>query len=69
LGETGAGKSTTINAIANYLQYENFDDAMENEFVELISSKFELPDPETGETLTITSGTDDNEAGAKNSMG
>src|SRR4051794_19899795 len=69
LGETGAGKSTTINAFANYLKYEDFEDAIHEDFVELISSKFALPDPNTGEALIITSGSDDNEAGVDDQLG
>lgn len=61
LGETGAGKSTTINAFANYLKYQTFEEAKAEEFVELISSKFTIPHPKTGKPIVIRSGNDDNE--------
>ena len=40
LGETGAGKSTTINAVANYLKHFTFEKAVANDFLEIIPSKF-----------------------------
>ena len=61
MNQTGAGKSTTINAFSNYLKYNDFEEAKSEEFVELISSKFTIPHPKTGEPVVIKSGADDNE--------
>lgn len=40
LGESGSGKSTTINAFANYLQFTSFDEAVASEFAQLIPCEF-----------------------------
>lgn len=62
LGETGCGKSTTINALANYLKFSTFEDAQQSEFIQLIPSCFTLPNPETGEAFLVESTLDnDNE--------
>ncbi|KAG0228895.1 hypothetical protein BGW41_003241 [Actinomortierella wolfii] len=42
LGETGVGKSTFINAFANYLRHDSLADAMRGKMETLIHSSFEL---------------------------
>lgn len=62
LGESGAGKSTTINAIANYIKYKTFEEAANSEFLQLIPSNFSLPDPvHLGKTMEIKTGSNINE--------
>lgn len=62
LGESGAGKSTTINAIANYIKYKTFEEATNSEFLQLIPSNFSLPDPvHQGKTIEIKTGSNINE--------
>ena len=61
LSETGCGKSTSINALTNYLLYSSFEEASQSDFIELIPSKFTLPNPATGEPMEIKSGNDPNE--------
>lgn len=62
LGETGVGKSTWINGIANYAKHESLEDAMNDpDFTVLIPSRFTFTN-ESGEGMDIAFGSaDDNE--------
>ena len=40
LGQSGFGKSTWLNAIANYLTYETLDDALKGDLVYLVPATF-----------------------------
>ena len=59
LGETGVGKSTWINGIRNYLEFENLNDAVKNGApIALIPSKFTYTD-KTGQSFDISVGSSD----------
>ena len=56
LGQTGVGKTTFINAFANYLMHSTFEKALEGEMQVLIPALFTFTDTETFESTTITIG-------------
>ncbi|CAG8633017.1 24111_t:CDS:2 [Dentiscutata erythropus] len=58
LGETGVGKSTFINAFANYMKFKNIDEAMRGKMDTLIPSLFSIAD-EYCELKNIMIGQDD----------
>jgi predicted GTPase len=61
LGKTGVGKSTWINAFANYINYASLDDAVKGDLISLIPSSFIITNRETFEEQRILIGQDTNE--------
>jgi DNA replication protein DnaC len=56
LGPTGVGKSTLINAFANYLINDTLEEAIKDEMQVIIPSFFTLTTPDTFDEKTITLG-------------
>ena len=68
LGETGVGKSTWINGLRNYLEFEDLDDAVKNGGpIALIPAQFTYTD-QYGESYVISVG-DSDETNERNEVG
>ncbi len=62
LGESGVGKSTFINALANYLIHNSFEDARKQPMTYLIPTSFIHTDKTTFSTVKVKCGEDENES-------
>ena len=59
LGQTGVGKTTFINAFANYLVYDRLDEAIDGEMQAIIPSSFSHTDEDTFQQKLISIGKKD----------
>ena len=66
LGQTGVGKTTFINAFANYLCYNTLDEATNGELQVPIPDSFSITDEETFEERVIEVGDKTNETRSSN---
>ena len=57
LGQIGVGKTTFINAFANYLVYNSLDEAIDGSLQVIIPTSFPFVNPDTYEEKTIIIGT------------